>query len=73
MRRVQVADQPERRGVSVNLPFNPECHLRGLLPLIGAVTTGDDRSYRKNDTARKPLMYLHFDANGSAEYSAIAE
>src|SRR5262249_48690422 len=40
MRRLQVADQPERRVVLVNLPFNLACHLRSLLPIICAV---DDR------------------------------
>jgi hypothetical protein len=35
--RLQVADQPERRAVSISLPFNLESHLCGLLSLIGAV------------------------------------
>jgi hypothetical protein len=40
MRRLQVADQPERRVVLANLPFNLACHLRCLLPVLCAV---DDR------------------------------
>jgi hypothetical protein len=37
---LQVADQPERRVVLVNLPFNLACPLRCLLPVLCAV---DDR------------------------------
>ena len=37
MRRVQVADQPERRVVSVSMPFYLACHLPCLLPIICAV------------------------------------
>jgi hypothetical protein len=40
MRRVQVADQPERRVVSVSMPFNLACHWRCLWPVLWAV---DDR------------------------------
>ena len=73
---MQVADQPERRLVLMNLPFNLACHLRCLLPIICAVvlsTTGDNRGYGKNGTTRNLLTYLRFDENGSAECSAIAE
>jgi hypothetical protein len=37
MRRVQVADQPERRVVSVSMPFNLACPLRCLFPVLCAV------------------------------------
>src|SRR6266850_2491001 len=37
MRRLQVADQPERRVVLVSLPFNLACHLRCLFPGLCAV------------------------------------
>jgi hypothetical protein len=37
MRRLQVADQPKRRVVLVNLPFNRACPLRCLLPVLCAV------------------------------------
>jgi hypothetical protein len=37
MRRLQVADQPERRVVLVSLSFNLACPLRGLLPVLCAV------------------------------------
>jgi len=40
MRRVQVADQPERRVVPVSMPFYLACHLRCLLPILCAI---DDR------------------------------
>jgi hypothetical protein len=59
MRHLQVADQPERRVVLVNLPFNRACPLRCLLPLICAVDDRDTRSYRKNDTTPNLLIYVH--------------
>jgi hypothetical protein len=37
MRRLQVADQPERRVVSVSMPFNLAGHLRCLFPVLCAV------------------------------------
>src|SRR5438132_1973429 len=37
MLRLQVADQPERRVVSVSMPFNLACHLRCLFPGLCAV------------------------------------
>jgi hypothetical protein len=49
MRRVQVADQPERRVVLANPPFNLACHLRGLWPLLGAV---DDRGRQEPSQER---------------------
>ena len=58
MRRLQVADQPERRVVLVNLPFNLACHLRCLLHVLCAVDDRDNRSYRKNNTTCNPLTYL---------------
>ena len=74
MRRLQVADQPERRVVPVSMPFNLACHLRCLFPVLCAVCRPlTTRSYRKNETTPNLLMYLRFDANGSADMSAIAE
>jgi hypothetical protein len=37
MLRLQVADQPERRVVSLSMPFNLACHLRCLFPGLCAV------------------------------------
>ena len=37
MLRLQVANQPERRVMSVSMPFNLACHLRCLLPGLCAV------------------------------------
>jgi hypothetical protein len=37
MRRLQVADQLERRVVPVSMPFYLACHPRCLLPIICAV------------------------------------
>ena len=81
MRRLQVADQPERRVVSVSMPFNLACHLRCLFPVLCAVSflssalsvTVDERRYCKNETRHNLLMYLHFDGKLDAEWSAIAE
>src|SRR5215831_16333563 len=42
MRRLQVADQPERRVMLVSLPFNLACHLHCLFPVICAVMTVDE-------------------------------
>ena len=39
MRRLQVADQPERCVVPVSMSFNLACHLRCLFPVLCAVCT----------------------------------
>src|SRR5712692_5157022 len=69
---LQVADQPERRVVLVSLQFNLECHLVSFLSSALSVTV-DERSYCKNETRHKLLMYLHFNGKERAELSAIAE
>ena len=39
IRRLQVADQPERCVVPVSMSFNLACHLRCLFPVLCAVCT----------------------------------
>jgi hypothetical protein len=52
---LQVADQPERRMVPISIPFNLECHLRCLFPVLCDVMTVDGKSNCKNGTIRKLL------------------
>src|SRR6266446_3771803 len=60
MLRVQVADQPERRVVSVSMPFNLACHLVSFMS-SALSTTVDNKSQSKNYTTHKLLMYLRLD------------
>ena len=72
MRRVQGADQPERRVVLVSPPCNLACHRVSFLS-SALSTTGVNKSQGKNYTTHKLLTYLRFDENLSAEFPAIAE
>ena len=72
MRRLQVADQPERRVVLVSLPCNLACYLVSFLS-SALSTTGVNKSQSKNYTTHKLLTYLRFDEKGGAEFSAIAD
>jgi len=60
MLRLQAADQPERRVVSVSMPFNLACHLVSFMS-SALSTTVDKKSQSKNYTTHKLLMYLRLD------------